>query len=77
LFDYLAGWNIKHIQCDKGYKSLIDYLHGDYQVKINFTFIAQENVPEVERSIRVMKIASELICIHSYVQECLQSWSRF
>ena len=50
----LAGFRIRSIHCDNEYRSLMQELETIYEVKMNYSN-AQEHVPEVERSIRVIK----------------------
>jgi hypothetical protein len=50
----LAGFNIKYIHCDNEYQSLMNELQEAYNVRMNYAN-AQEHVPEIERSIRVIK----------------------
>jgi hypothetical protein len=50
----MAGFKIKSIHCDNEYRSLMQELESIYEVKMNYVS-AQEHVPEIERSIRVIK----------------------
>jgi hypothetical protein len=50
----MAGFKIKCIHCDNEYCPLMQELESTYEVKMNYAS-AQEHVPEVERSIRVIK----------------------
>jgi hypothetical protein len=50
----MAGFKIKSIHCDNEYRSLMQELESIYEVKMNYAS-AQEHVPEIERSIRVIK----------------------
>jgi hypothetical protein len=55
----LAGFKIWSIHCDNEYCSLMQELETIYEIKMNYSN-AQEHVPEVERSIRVIK---EQFCV--------------
>jgi hypothetical protein len=50
----MAGFTIKSLHCDNEYRPLMKELEDIYEVKVNYSN-AQEHVPEVERSIRVIK----------------------
>jgi hypothetical protein len=50
----MAGFKIKSIHCDNEYRSLMQELESINEVKMNYAS-AQEHVPEIERSIRVIK----------------------
>lgn len=50
----IAGFRITTIHCDNEYKSLMGELEDVYGVAVNYAS-AQEHVPEIERSIRVIK----------------------
>jgi hypothetical protein len=50
----LAGFRIRSIHCDNEYRSLMQELEIIYEIKMNYSN-AQEHVPEVERSIQVIK----------------------
>jgi hypothetical protein len=50
----LAGFRIRSIHCDNKYRSLMQELEIIYEVKMNYSN-DQEHVPEVERSIQVIK----------------------
>jgi hypothetical protein len=47
-------FKIKSIHCDNEYRPLMQELKSTYEVEMNYAS-AQEHVPEVERSIRVVK----------------------
>jgi hypothetical protein len=50
----MAGFKIKSIHCDNEYCSLMQELESIHEVKMNYAS-AQGHVPEIERSIRVIK----------------------
>jgi hypothetical protein len=50
----IAGFTIKSIHCDNEYQPLMKELEDIYKVKMNYSN-SQEHIPEVERSIRVIK----------------------
>ena len=50
----MAGFKIKSIHCDNEYRPLMQELESTYEVKMNYAS-AQEHVPQVERSILVIK----------------------
>jgi hypothetical protein len=58
----MAGFKIKSIHCDNEYRSLMQELESSCEVKMNYAS-AQEHVPEIERSIRVIK---ERFCASFY-----------
>jgi hypothetical protein len=48
------GFKITSIHCDNKYKPLMKKLEDTYEVTMNYAN-TQEHVPEIERSIRVIK----------------------